>query len=39
MKRMYASGDAQMAEAKVRQQKERLNVVVRREERGVERDS
>lgn len=25
-----------MAEAKVRQQKERLNVVVRREERGVE---
>lgn len=32
LKRMYASGDAQMAEAKVRQQKERLNVVVRREE-------
>lgn len=39
LKRMYAMGDDQMAEAEDRQQKERSNRVVRIEEWGVERDS
>lgn len=37
MKRVYALGDDQMAEANDRQEKERSNMVVRMERRRVER--